>query len=183
MAAPLIPFIPLIASGMGAATAIGSGIAADRRNQQAQGQANAATAQQQALIQQLMSGISPDAYRNQAAEAGQAALGQLSSNFAQRGMLSSGALHTAGAQTLSKLYSDADARYQQDRQNAIGMALTGQGQIRGAYDSQINPSPYAGLGSALGGLGTAAGQYLFQNPVTVPGSGTPLPGFGVKYRP
>ena len=177
-----VPFLPMIAAGLGTATAIGQGIQTSNQNNRALAASNAATQQQQALIGQLMAGISPDAYRNQAAEAGQAALGQLSSNFAQRGMLSSGALHTAGAQTLSKLYSDADARYQQDRQNAIGMALNGQASIRGAYDSQVNPSPYGGLGAALGGLGTAAGQYLYQNPATAPGTGQPLPGFGVRYR-
>lgn len=189
-----IPFLPLIASGVGAATAIGQGIHSSNMNNQAMAASNQATAQQQQLIQNLMAGISPQAYHDQAAQAGQDALSQLSSNFAQRGMLSSGALHTAGAQTLSKLYTDANARYQQDRQNAIGMALGGYGQIRGAYDSQVNPSPYAGLGAALGGMGTAAGSYLFNQqqayaptPYTTPvfsnPTPAPLPGFGSRYRP
>ncbi len=100
-------------------------------------------------------------------------------------MLSSGALHTAGAQTLSRLYTDADARYQQDRMNAIGMALGGQQAIQRQYGQQINPDPYAGLGAALGAFGMAGGQFAQQRygttyPAT-PTYGTPLPGFGVSY--
>lgn len=159
----LIPFIPLLAAGVGAGTSLYSGAQASRRNEQALGQANQATAQQQQLISQLMSGISPEAYRVQAYQDGQSALGQLSSNFAQRGMLSSGALHTTGNQTLSKLYADAGARYQQDRQNAIGMALGGQQQIQAQYGRQINPDPYSGLGASLGAIGTAGGAYLYNN--------------------
>ena len=85
-----------------------------------------------------MAGISPDAYRAQAAQAGETALGQLSANFAQRGMLNSGALTTAGAQTLSRLYTDADARDQQDRMNAIGMALGGQQAIQRQYAGMVS---------------------------------------------
>lgn len=180
----LLPFVPLIAAGIGGATALYSGNQANRRNEQALGQANQATAAQQQLISQLMSGISPEAYRAQAYQDGQSALGQLSSNFAQRGMLSSGALHTAGNQTLSKLYADAGARYQQDRQNAIGMALGGQQAVQRQYGAQINPDPWSGLGAALGGIGTAAGSYLYNRQQAAPAStGAGLPGFGVSYRP
>lgn len=180
--APLIPFVPMIAAALGGATALYSGSQANRRNEQALGQANQATAQQQQLIWQLMSGLNPEAYRAQAYQDGQAALGQLSSNFAQRGMLSSGALHTAGNNALSKLYADAGARYQQDRMNAIGMALTGQQAIQRQYTGQINPEPYSGLGAALGALGTAAGSYLQNQGSAAPaGTGAGVPGFGVNY--
>lgn len=177
----VLPFIPLIASGIGAGTALYSGYRAEQRNQQALAQANQATQAQQALISQLMSGISPQAYQAQAQQAGQDALGQLASNFAGRGMLSSGALHTAGAQTLSRLYTDANAAYQRDRMQAYGMALGGQQAVQQQYGQQINPSPYQGLGAALGAVGTAAGQYLYRPPI--PTYGDPLPGFGVKYHP
>lgn len=180
--APILPFVPLLAAGLGAGTALYSGAQANRRNEQALGQANQATAQQQQLIAQLMGGISPESYRAQAYQDGQSALGQLSSNFAQRGMLSSGALHTAGAQTLSGLYANASAKYQQDRQNAIGMALGGQQAVQRQYGAQINPEPWSGLGAALGGIGTAAGAYLHNNKPAAPSTGAGLPGFGVSYR-
>lgn len=175
-------FIPLIAAAIGTGTALYSGSQANRRNEQALGQANAATQQQQQLIWQLMSGLNPEAYRAQAYQDGQSALGQLSSNFAQRGMLSSGALHTTGNATLSKLYADASARYQGDRQNAIGIALGGQQQIQRQYGQQINPDPYAGLGASLGAFGTAAGSYLQNQGSAAPAStGAGLPWFGVNY--
>lgn len=178
----LVPFIPLLAAGVGAGVSLWQGNRAEQQNRAAQQQANQATQAQQALIQQLMSGISPQAYQQQAAQAGQQALSQLAANFAGRGMLSSGALHTAGAQTLSQLYTDAQARYQQDRMNAIGMALGGQQAIQQQYAGGINPNPYAGLGSALGAVGMAGGQYLYNRQATpTPTYGTPLPGFGVKY--
>lgn len=178
----LIPFVPLLAAGVGAGVSLWQGNRAEQQNRAANDQANRATAAQQALIQQLMSGISPEAYRAQAAQAGQSALSQLAANFAGRGMLSSGALHTAGAQTLSQLYTDADARYNQDRMNAFGMALGGQQAIQRQYAGQVNPSPYDGLGAALGAVGMAGGQYFYNRQATpAPGYGTPLPGFGVRY--
>ena len=76
-------------------------------------------------------------------------------------MLDSGAMHTQGANTLARLYADAGARYQQDRLSAYGMALGGQQAIQRQYAGQINPNPYEGLGASLGGLGSAAGQYLY----------------------
>lgn len=176
----LIPFVPMIAAGIGAGATLYSGYRSEQRNNAALAQANQSAAAQQALIQQLMSGISPDAYRAQAAQAGQSSLSDLASNFAQRGMLSSGALHSAGMQSLARLYTDANAAYQRDRMNAIGMALGGQQAIGQQYGQQINPQPYAGLGSALGAAGTAAGQYLYTHPAP-PVSGNPLPGFGVRY--
>jgi hypothetical protein len=183
--AGLAPFVPLIAAGIGGATSLIGGMRADRQNQQANQQANAATAQQQALIQQLMSGITPDAYRAQAAQAGQGALSQLAANFAGRGMLSSGALHTAGANTLAQLYTDANSKYQQDRMGAYQMALGGQQAIQGQYARQVNPDPYAGLGQSLGAIGLAGGDFLARRYGQSTGSAitqtTPLPGFGVTY--
>lgn len=179
--AGLAPFLPLITAGVGAGASLFGGMAADRRNQQALGQANAATQQQQALIQQLMSGINPQAYRDQAALAGQDALSQLASNFAQRGMLSSGALHTAGANALTKLQADAQARYQQDRMGAYQMALGGMQSVGQQYRQGINPDPYNGLGTSLGAFGTAGANYLGQRYGTGGAYGTPMPGFGVKY--
>lgn len=182
----ILPFLPAIVGLAGAGVSLWQGNQADQRNQQANAQANAATAQQQALIQQLMSGLNPQAYQQQAAQAGNQALSQLAANFGQRGALSSGAFQQAGATTLGQLYSDAQARYQQDQQNAIGMALGGQQAIQRQYAGQVNPDPYAGLGTALGALGTAAGGYLQQKygqPTTAYGgsTGAGLPGFGVRY--
>lgn len=188
----LIPLIPLIASGIGGVTSLIGGIQASQQNAAANQQANAATQRQQQLIAQLMGGINPEAYRAQAAQAGQAALGQLSSNFAQRGMLSSGALHTAGANTLAQLYTDANAKYQQDRMGAYQVALGGQQNIQGQYAKQVNPDPYAGLGQSLGAIGLAGGDYFGRQagtPQTPYGGYTPyytapvanpLPGFGVR---
>ena len=169
-----IPFIPLIAAGIGGAASLYGGYRQDKANQAVNAQAAQSTAAQQQLIGQLMAGISPDAYRAQAAQAGETALGQLSANFAQRGMLNSGALTTAGAQTLSRLYTDADARYQQDRMNAIGMALGGQQAIQRQYAGMVNPNPYEGLGAALGAAGTSAGQLLMARY----GQGTATPATG-----
>lgn len=178
----LIPFIPLIASGVGLAGTLYQGHKSEQQNNANLARADQATAAQQQLIGQLMSGINPQAYRDQAAAAGQNALGQLAANFAGRGMLSSGALHTTGAQTLAQLYTDANAKYQQDRINAIGMALGGQQAVQQQWGAHVNPNPYAGLGSALSGIGTAAGQYLYnQQQKPAQGTGTPLPGFGVQY--
>lgn len=178
----MIEWLPLIASAIGGLTSLLQGNQAEQQNREYMQRADAATAAQQQLIGQLMAGMSPQAYRDQAAMDGQAALGQLSANFAGRGMLSSGALHTAGASTLSQLYANATARHQQDRMNAIGMALGGQQAIRSQYADNVNPNPYAGLGQALSGIGTAAGQYLYRNPLTPAATtGNPLPGFGARY--
>lgn len=169
---------PLIASGVGAATSLFSGIAANNRNNQQIGMANQNMQQQQALIGQLMAGINPQAYQQQAALAGKDAMSQLASDFAQRGMLSSGALGTAGANALTKLQADAAARYQQDRTNAYGMALNARGNMTSQYGQFVNPDPYGGLGQSLGAIGTAAGSYLAgQQPQT---TGVALPGFGVR---
>lgn len=174
----VIPFIPLIAAGIGAGTAVYSGVQADKRNQTQIGLANQNMQQQQGLIQQLMSGITPQAYQQQAALAGKDAMSQLASDFAQRGMLSSGALGTAGANALTKLQADAAARYQQDRTNAYGMALNARGNMTSQYGQFVNPDPYGGLGQSLGAIGTAAGSYLAgQQPQA---TGVALPGFGVR---
>lgn len=180
----ILPFLPAIAGLAGAGVSLFNGIQTDRRNQEFNNQANAATAQQQALIQQLMSGLNPQAYQQQAAQAGQQALSQLAANYGQRGALSSGAFQQAGATTLGQLYTNAQAQYQQDRQNAIGMALGGQQAIQRQYAGQVNPNPYEGLGASLGAVGTAAGQYLFQNPTGTPTglTGMGLPGFRPAYR-
>lgn len=180
----VIPFIPLIAAGIGGATSLYSGYKADQRNQQALGQANAATAAQQALIQNLMAGINPQAYQQQAQVQTQDALAQLSSNFAQRGMLNSGALTTAGMQAASRAQADAAARYQQDRLSAYSMALGGQQAVGQQYRQNINPDPYAGLGQSLGAIGTAGANFLANRyGAATPGAtGAGLPGFGVSYR-
>lgn len=161
------------------------GMRADRQNQQANQQANAATAQQQALIQQLMSGINPQAYRDQAAQATNTGLSQLAANFAGRGMLNSGALTTAGANLAGQLQTDAAAKFQQDRMGAYQMALGGQAGIQGQYARQVNPDPYSGLGQSLGAIGLAGGDFLARR-YGQPAGGTvtqttPLPGFGVSY--
>lgn len=181
----LIPFIPLIAAGVGGATSLIGGMRADQQNQRANQQANAATAQQQALIQQMMAGITPDAYRAQAQQAGQGALSQLAASFAGRGMLNSGAHTTAGANTLAQLYTDANAKYQQDRMGAYQIAMGGQQAIQGQYARQVNPDPFAGVGASLGAIGLAGGDYLARR-YGQPAGGTvtqttPLPGFGVSY--
>lgn len=167
----LIPLAPIIAAGIGAGASWLSGHKAEQMNNANLARADQATAAQQQLIGQLMAGITPDAYRAQAQQAGAQALDQLSGQFAGRGMLSSGALHTAGTTTLAKLYTDAAARYQQDRMQAIGMALGGQQAIQQQWGQHINPDPYSGLGQSLAGLGTAAGQYLYNQQKT----GTPQP--------
>lgn len=191
--AGLAPFVPLIAAGIGGATSLYGGYKANQANQQANQQANAATAQQQALIQQMMAGMTPDAYRAQAAQQGESALSQLAANFAGRGMLSSGALHTAGATTLAGLYANADAKLQQDKMGAYQMAMGGQQAIQGQYARQVNPDPWVGVGQSLGAIGLAGGNLLGQQygtpqPAT-PYAGytpyytapaNPLPGFGVR---
>lgn len=180
----LIPFVPLIAAGVGAGATLWNGARQDRANQATLNQANQATAAQQALIGQLMSGINPEAYRAQAAQSTQDALGQLTSNFAQRGMLNSGALTTAGMQAAARAQTDAMTRLQQDRMSAYGMALGGQQSIGQQYMQRINPDPYAGVGASLGAVGTAAGQYLmgrYGQGSATPTTGVGLPGFGVTY--
>lgn len=178
----LIPYIPLIAAGVGAAASVSNGMRNERMNREYLGRADQAAAAQQELIANLMSGITPDVYRAQAQQAGNAAIDQLSSAYAQRGMLSSGAMHTAGAKTLSELYTNANAVYRQERMNAIGMALGGQQQLNNQWGQRINPDPYSGLSTALSGLGQAGAQYLQQNR-TATSTGTPMPGFGVTYTP
>ncbi|UQN10828.1 hypothetical protein [Deinococcus sp. QL22] len=171
----------LISSIFGAGASLFGGYKADQANQQA----NAATQRQQVLIQQLMSGITPDAYRAQAAQAGEGALSQLAANFAGRGMLSSGALHTAGANLAGQLQTDANAKHQQDRMAAYQMAMGGQQAIQGQYARQVNPDPFAGVGQSLGAIGLAGGDYLARRYGQPAGSTitqtTPLPGFGVSY--
>lgn len=180
----LIPFAPLIASGLGAATSLYGGYRANQANQANLNAANNATAAQQALIQQLMSGINPQAYQQQAQMQTQDALGQLSSNFAQRGMLNSGALTTAGMQAAARAQADAARQYQADRMSAYSMALGGQQAVGQQYRQNINPDPFGGVGASLGAVGTAAGQYLMgrygQAAPASPGAG--VPGFGVSYR-
>lgn len=158
--APLLPFAGLIASGVGAATAIGSGIAANNRNNAVLGQVNGQNAQQQALIKQLMDGIDKNAYMQQAQGAGQQALGQLSADDASRGLLNSGAHARVGAQTISDIYQQANAKYQTDRQNALGIAMGAHQSLADAYSKQFNPDPYSGVGDAFKGIGTASASYL-----------------------
>lgn len=164
----VVPFIPLIASGIGAAASVANGMRTERTNRQYLQRADQAAAAQQQLIGQLMSGITPDVYRAQAQQAGQAALSQLSSDFAQRGMLSSGAMQQAGARTLSEAYTNANAAYRAERMNAIGMALGGQQNLNNQWGQRINPDPYAGLGASLGAMGVAGAQYLQNNPLRQP---------------
>lgn len=139
----------------------------DRRQQQG-------IAAQQNIIQQLMAGITPGAYQEQARQATALGQGQIASDFAGRGLLSSGAMYQTSANAASKNYADAQAAYQRDRMAAYQTALGGQQNISGQV-AQANP--YAGLGAALGGLGTAAGSY-FANQMAGQGSGVSLPGFG-----
>lgn len=180
----ILPFLPLITAGVGAATSLYSGYKANQRNQANLNAANGATAAQQALIQNLMSGINPAAYQQQAQMQTQDALGQLSSNFAQRGMLNSGALTTAGMQAAARAQTEAAVRYQQDRMSAYSMALGGQQAVGSQYRQNINPDPYGGFGASLGAVGTAAGQYLMgRYGQATPGTtGVGVPGFGVSYR-
>lgn len=152
----IIPFIPLIASGVGAAATIYSGRQAERRNDQYLHQADRAVANQQQLIGELMAGITPDVYQAQAKQAGAAALDQMAASFAQRGMLSSGAHGNQAARTLSELYTNANAAYRQERQSALAQALGASQNLNNQFGQRINPNPYAGLGQVMAGLGGAA---------------------------
>lgn len=174
----MIPFIPLIAAGIGAGTAVYSGVQANNRNNQQIGLAQDSQQKQQALIQQMMARINPAAYQEQARQASSTALGQLAGNFAQRGLLSSGALYTAGAQATNKAYADADAALQRDQLQAYGIANGAQQNVTQNYGQFVNANPWAGLGSSLGAIGTAGASYLAgQQPAT---GGVSMPGFGVK---
>lgn len=161
-----IPFLPLIASAVGVGGSLIGGAMNDRRQQQG-------IAAQQNIIQQLMAGITPGAYQEQARQATAAGQGQISADFASRGLLSSGAMYQASANAASKNYADAQAAYQRDRLAAYQTALGGQQGIN-TQVSQANP--YDGVGAALGGLGTAAGSY-FANQMAGQNTGS-LPGFG-----
>lgn len=178
-----IPFLPLIGGVIGAGASLINGRRTEATNRQYLQRADQAAAAQQQLIAQLMSGITPETYRAQAQQAGTAAIDQLSANFAQRGMLSSGAMHTAGARTLSELYTNANAAYRAERANAIGAALTGQANLNNQWGQRINPDPYAGLGQSLGAIGVAGAQYLHANPLQQTQPWSAAPGFGVTYQP
>lgn len=154
-----------------------SGAQADRRNQQVQGQQQQGITAQQNLIQQMMAGITPGAYHQQAAMATAEGQGQIDSAFAGRGLLGSGAMYAASTNAAAKNYADANANYQRDRQGAYGMALNGQQGIVQQYGQGLNQNPYGGLGASLSGLGTAAGSY-FANQMAGQPSGTPMAGFG-----
>lgn len=237
----------------------------------------------------VMRATDPGIYQRQAEQAGNAAMSQIGSAMASRGILSSGTTSRVGAATLSRLYSDAAARGQQDRLNAYGISnsalgaagnmalqrtgmeaslagqLAGLGIQRGQYQaglanqlaglgmqggqyqagllgqmgnllgaqqqnilagsgllgnylqglqgqygmqqgiaglynqqagalggmwnqqaSQVNPNPYGGAIAGIGAIGNAAAQYMdyrAKQGVGSYGGGTPLPGFGVTYRP
>ena len=176
----MIPFIPLLAAGVGVGGSLISGAQASARNNQQIGLAQQSQAQQQQLIQQLMSGINPAAYQEQARQATMLGQQQIGSDFAQRGMLDSGAMYTASANAAGKNYADAQARYQQDRVSAIGAAMGGQNAVTRGYGDFVNPNPYGGLQASLGGLGSAAGQYFYNNPQPAAPSGG-MPGFGAHY--
>lgn len=178
----VLPFLPLISAGIGGVTSLISGNRADQQNQQQIGLAQQSQQRQQALIQQMMAGINPAAYQEQARQASGQAFGQLSSDFASRGLLSSGALYTAGANASNKAYADAGAAYQRDRLQAYGIANGAQQNVTQNYGQFVNPNPYAGLGSSLGALGTAGAAYLSgQQPQQPVSSGVSMPGFGVRY--
>ena len=176
----VLPFVPMIASVIGLGGSIISGNQASAQNAQQIGLAQQSQQQQQQLIQQLMSGINPAAYQEQARQATMLGQGQIGADFAQRGMLDSGAMYTASANAAGKNYADAQARYQSDRVSAIGAAMGGQNALTRGYGDFVNPNPYAGMQASLGGLGTAAGQYAYQHP-QAGGSGAGDPAFSVYY--
>ena len=156
----VIPFIPLIAAGVGVGGSLIGGKMASDRNNQVMGKIDQQNAQQNTLIQQLMSGIDKNAYMAQAGQAGEQAMSQLGADDASKGILSSGAHSRVAAQTLGDIYTNATAKYQSDRQNAMGMALGARGNLASSYGQQFNPNPYSGLGPAVAGVGTAGASYL-----------------------
>lgn len=158
--APILPFLPLIASGVGVAGSLIGGARASGQNNQVMGKIDAQNSQQNSLIQQLMSGIDKNAYMAQAGQAGEQAMAQLGADDASKGILSSGAHSRVAAQTLGDIYTNATAKYQADRQNAIGMALGARGNLASSYGQQFNPNPYSGLGPAVSGVGAAGASYL-----------------------
>ena len=173
----VLPFIPLIAAGIGGGVSLYQGYKADQRNQQQIGQAQQSQGQQQALITQMMQGVNPAAYQAQARGASQGALGQIASDFAQRGLNSSGAMYTAGANATNQAYTGAAAQYQHDRMSAYGAAMGGQQAVTQGYGQFVNPDPYGGLGQSLGAIGQAGAAYYGNQQPAAP---TPLPGFGVR---
>ena len=136
------------------------GAQANNQNNRVLAKVDGQSDQQNALIQQLMSGIDRNAYMQQAQGAGDQALGQLSADDASRGLLNSGAHSRVAASTLSDIYQNANAKYQGDRQNAIGMALGARQSLGQAYGQQYNPNPYSGLAPSLSGVGAAGASYL-----------------------
>lgn len=149
---------PLIAALIGAGTSLYQGIQGEQRNREMDARSAQATAAQQALIGKMLGEISPEAYLAQADRAGQGAVSQLMSRFAGNGMLSSGAMHTAGLNALMDARTNALAKYQSDRLGAYGTALGGQQAIHNQYVQGINPNPYSGFSASLGGLGTLLGS-------------------------
>lgn len=156
----IIPFIPLIASGIGAATAIGSGINATNRNNQVLGQINGEQNQQQQLLQQMLAGINRGDYMNQAKLDGQEMLGQLAADDGARGMLDSGAHSRLAQSNLAKIYADATSRYDQARQGVYQTAFGAHQQLTDTYGRMFNPDPYSGLGPAVQGISSAGASYL-----------------------
>ena len=158
--APLIPFIPLIAAGVGVGGSLIGGKMASDSNANVMNKIDGQNAQQNTLIQQLMSGIDKNAYMAQAGQAGEQAMNQLGADDASKGILSSGAHSRIAAQTLGDIYANATAKYQSDRQNAIGMAIGGRSSMSSQYAQQFNPNPYSGLQPAVAGVSSAGATYL-----------------------
>jgi hypothetical protein len=176
----------MIASVVGAGASLIGGAQADNRNNQLLGQQQQGITAQQNLIRQLMAGMDPSSYQQQASLATSQGLGGLAQNFAGRGMLDSGAFTTAATNAAASNASNASAAYQRDRLTAYQTAMSGQQGVSQQYANQMNPNPYGGLGAALGGLGTAAGSYFANSMAGVPAQGgalgTPsMAGFGVSY--
>lgn len=102
----------------------------------------------------LLSETSPDAYRAQAQLAGSDALDQIGADMASRGLGNSGVAQRTGSSTLSRLYADANVRYNSDRisaGNAASGAFGQAGQL-GIGAANANNAAQQNLTGTLAGL-------------------------------
>lgn len=178
----VIPFIPVIAAGIGVAGGLITGNQAKKNNEKLIDSQNQNLSRVSEFAEQIATRVSRSEYDSQANADVNAALKDVFGAMASRGMGRSTAGLTAASGASAQIRSGYGQQYLKDRlsslQTAGGMISGVASTPRMGYDSD----PYAGFRSGLSGIGSAAAYYQANRPAAAaPAPGNLMP--GASYGP
>lgn len=184
----VVPFVPLIASGIGLVGGLVTGNQQKKQNEKYIQSQDQQISQITQFADTLVSKVSREEYNSQANQDVSAALKDVFGTMASRGMGRSTAGLTAAAGASAQIRSGYGQQYLKDRmaalQTAGGMYAGASQTPRMGYDSD----PYAGFRSGLGGIASGAAYYQANGGLIKPGAapavtGSPSAFGGVSYPP